>query len=77
MPEPKPLTIHEIVQKLVGPVKPVGCSTTDAKRYDNLEQLIELFDAIYMDLQSVASSANSYEHSVSKAGKLAKSVIET
>ena len=77
MTEPKPLTTHEIVQKLIGPVEPVGCSTIDAERYENLEQLVQLFDAIYMDLHSVASSADSHEHSVSKAGKLAKLAIET
>jgi hypothetical protein len=72
----KVLSTKEIVNKLIGPVMPVGESHTDGDRFDNLLQLVELTEALINDLVQVASDKDSHMHSVKKAGEYADRALK-
>ena len=69
------MTLYDIVKKIIGPIEPIGMSEVDEKNYLNLEETIDLVDKLLFDLNIVASHKDSYEHSVSKAGKLANNFL--
>jgi len=44
---------HEIVKKLVGPIKPQGDSSMDQTTNNNLTAMIHLAEMLMMDIQDV------------------------
>lgn len=61
---------YEVVRKLIGPVRPVGDSSIDEQRFDNLEELTALVDRLLFDIDDIATAnTGSHEHSRNKAGK--------
>jgi hypothetical protein len=72
------MTNYDIVKRIIGCITPQGDCSIDERRYDSLEQTIELVDKLMFDISMVAAFRDSHEGSVSKAGKLAhKFMIET
>ena len=69
------MELYDVVKKLTGPIKPVGCSATDKFRHRNLDTLINLVDRLIDDIEDVASHKDAQEFSVSKAGQLADSFM--
>lgn len=66
------MTHLEIVNKLIGPIEPVGQTETDQKRYENLKAQCELVESLIMNIQYVANSnKNRSEHSMKLAGQYA------
>ncbi len=65
------MCLYDIVKKLTGPICPAGDSSVDEERYNNLKNLIYLVETLVFDIERVSDLKNSYEFSVSKAGKLA------
>lgn len=63
---------YEIVKKLVGPIKPVGETHTDDKRYINLEKTIGLISELLADIKDLEYYAKRQEWSMKKAGKRAE-----
>jgi hypothetical protein len=49
-----------IVNKLIGPIEPVGETTTDERRYENLKAQCELVEHLILDIQYVAKRAGEY-----------------
>lgn len=47
-------TIFEVIEKLVGRVRPVGDSAIDAERFENMGKFIEIFDKMHTVLDGVA-----------------------
>jgi hypothetical protein len=62
------MNICDVVDKLVGPVEPVGCSQSDSERMENLETLINLSDHILIRINDCSKSKGSYESSVKQIG---------
>lgn len=61
----------DVVRKLVGEIQPVGESHIDSKRYNNLNEMIELVDYLIADIHSVSNNRKRQEASMKKAGKVA------
>jgi hypothetical protein len=61
-----------VVNKLIGPIEPVGETTTDEKRYENLKAQCELVEQLILDIQYVAkNNKDRHEHSMKRAGEYA------
>jgi hypothetical protein len=69
------MTHYEIVQKLIGPVSPLGDSSRDDQRFENLKHLCELVEKLFTDIGQIAA-IESHEHSVNRAAKFAKNFVE-
>jgi hypothetical protein len=66
-----------VVEKIIGGIAPVGCSSTDAKRYENLEVMTDVAEAIISNLWHIREDTrNSYEGSVKKASMRIGSFLE-
>jgi len=61
----------EIVDQFIGAVHPVGDSSEDDRRYDNLEELISLTDRLITKIEQVAEMRNYNEASVKRSAELA------
>lgn len=70
------LTVHEVVKKLIGPINPAGATHIDDKRFENLEAMIDLTEALLDDLHRVSRHSERQEASMAKAGKKAKAFLE-
>jgi hypothetical protein len=71
------MTHLEIVNKLIGPIRPVGETNTDAERFENLKALCELADGILEQIHSVATDFKDRpEFSMARSGKSAKAFLE-
>lgn len=70
------MNYHEIVKKLVGPIKPVGSSETDSVRFENLKILTALVENLIMDINDVGfENQGSQFASMKKAGEYATDFI--
>ena len=47
------MDIHEIVKKLVGSITPIGETTTDNERFENLQVICNLVENLIMDLDDM------------------------
>lgn len=62
------MTTFEIVKKLIGPINPVGCSSRDEERFENLKNMIELMDQIHSEIDDIAyRNRESREHSIKRS----------
>jgi hypothetical protein len=68
-------TVHEVVKKLIGPINPAGAEHIDAKRFENLEAMIDLTESLLRDLYAVSLNSKRQEASMCKAGKKAASFL--
>ena len=69
------MEIKDVVDKLVGPINPVGDSNIDAKRLENLKELTQLVDKLLYDIDNVSSNAKRQEASMRQAGEYAKNFL--
>ena len=46
--------IYEIIQKLIGKIRPVGESNQDAERLKNIEIFIQVFDKMHIEIDDIA-----------------------
>lgn len=67
----KQLTTREIVDQLIGGVSPTGETTEDTRRYDNLEELIQLTDSLLETIEGVAECRVNQQHSMKVLGEKA------
>jgi len=64
--------IYEVITKLVGPIRPVGCGSRDPERHENLKKFIEVFDKMHVEIDDIAYSySKSHESSVKKSADIA------
>mgnify|MGYP003544712328 CR=1 FL=1 len=67
------MTNKEIIMKLIGPIKPVGETTQDNSRYDNLVELCDLVDGLVGLIDNINYKyEDSQEFSVKRASDYAK-----
>jgi hypothetical protein len=71
------MTIYDMVTKIIGPIEPAGASHLDGKRLSNLQETIELTDALVRDIISVSKCKNNYQHSMQQAGIKANDYLRT
>ena len=67
---------HEIVKKLIGPIRPVGASHIDKERFDNLTALVTLTASLMDDIYEVSKFEDRQEFSMKNAGLFAKGALE-
>ena len=67
---------YEVITKLIGPIKPTGCSNADIKRLQNLEAHLSVIELLLSDVSEVADCKDSHEGSVKKIGVTASKFIE-
>ncbi len=65
------IDIYSVVQKLVGSVTPVGDSSIDHKRFENLKTLTGLVDQLVRDIDAVSTGSTAHQHSIKKAAEFA------
>lgn len=65
------MTHTEIINKLIGPVNPIGETNADNVRFENLKAQCELVDKLLAQIQRVANCKDSNEHSVKRAATYA------
>lgn len=65
------MELYDVVTKLIGPIQPVGETTEDEKRFNNLKEMTDLIDQLLTDVDRVASCKNRPEYSMKHAGEFA------
>ena len=71
------MTHFEIIEKLIGPIRPLGDSARDGERFNNLQAMCELGTKIIQAIDAVAyDHKDSYENSRMKAGKFAEGWLQ-
>jgi uncharacterized protein (DUF1499 family) len=67
---------HDIITRLIGPICGIGETNADARRYNHLEQTIELVDRLVFDISQAATDKDSHEASRAKIGKKAQRFLD-
>ena len=71
------MTNHELVKKVVGKIRPVGESNTDAERFENLKEMCHLVEMLLMDIvDMVHDNKDDKQGSVRKCGDYAAKFIK-
>ena len=66
----------DIVNKLVGPIKPRGESNYDQKAYDNLQEMCMLVAELLDQIHDVAKLKDWHEYSIKHCGQFAFDFIK-
>ena len=70
------LTYKEIVQKLIGPINPVGETNADNKRFENLKIVCDLVNELVEEIDAVSwYNKNSQEYSRKRAAEYAEKFL--
>lgn len=67
--------IYDVAQRLCGMIEPQGETRIDEVRFKNLQDTIDLTEALIDDIILVARHKDRHEYSMSKAGKEADGFI--
>ncbi len=68
------MELYDVVTKLIGPIKPIGETGEDNKRFENLKAMTELVDKLLTDIDDVAyDNKDRQEYSMKRAGEYASS----
>lgn len=67
----------EIVNKLIGPVEPVGETNTDEHRFKNLQDMCNVAEHLLERIQTVALTVSNGQHSVKKAVDYADTFLQS
>ena len=65
-----------MLERLIGPVHPIGETTADGRALENLKLMTRLADRFVMEIHEVTRYAGSRYLSMKKAGELAQSFIK-
>lgn len=58
----------EIVEKLIGPIRPIGKSEVDSERFENLKEMCELVNNLVQKIDAVEyDNRGAHEYSVKQA----------
>lgn len=68
--------VYEVVKKLLGEIQPVGETTQDNKRQENLIETFYLVKEFVDDILLAASNRERSEHSMKEIGKSATKMLE-
>jgi hypothetical protein len=70
------MDIFEVVQKLTGPIEPVGETHTDNRRLDNQVTFMLLAQQLVLEIIKVSKNATRHEASMKKAGEYALKCLQ-
>ena len=70
------MELHEIVLKLVGPVRATGEHNTDQQRLDNMKILTELVNHLLFEITKEEPNADRQEASMKAIGTHARRFLE-
>lgn len=72
----KTFTVEEFVMKLIGPIEPVGDSSVDPKRLENLKELCKLTELLVARIDRIGNeNLRREEWSMKEAGKFADNFL--
>ncbi len=71
------MELHEIVMKLVGPIRPLGEHKADQERLSNLKALTELTDRLLYEINGVEHNADRCEASMRAIGTHAREFMKS
>ena len=71
------MTIHEIVNKLIGATAPTGCHEIDQDRRENLAVKIELAHNLVAEIYEISEDKGSHMASVSNMGREAEEGLKS
>ena len=63
------MELIDIVQKLAGPIDPIGETRADEMRLDSLKDVTDLIEILLVKIAHVAENRNRQEFSMKRAGK--------
>lgn len=70
------INYHEVVNRLIGPIDPVGSSDKDEVRFENLEAMCKLVTKLVQGIDRVYyENKGRSEHSIKKAADFAKNFL--
>lgn len=72
----KEFSLFEIVKKLNGEIQPVGDSTIDEKRFENLNRFLTLAEDMILEIERVSGYIDSPRFSEKRAAKIAKVFLD-
>ena len=73
----KIMDIYEVITKLIGRINPIGETTTDNERFENLKVMCKLVEKLIVDINTVSySNKTSYEFSKKRASDYANKFLE-
>lgn len=70
--------IYKVVKKLIGNIRPQGCSERDNESNKNLKIFIEVFSKMHRDIDNIAFDfKDSFEASVKEAANIANKHLDS
>lgn len=69
------LTVQQIVQRLIGPISPVGETNEDTRRFANLVSMINLVDRLTFDIGQVCNEPGTNMASIKQAANRARQFL--
>lgn len=69
------MTNTDVVNKLIGEIKPYGSTHIDRYRFENLKRMCALVKDLVDDIKEVSTMKNRLEFSVSEMGKYANNFL--
>jgi hypothetical protein len=70
------IDVYAVVLKLIGPIEPIGCHSTDMDRKHNLERMTSLVDLLMQDIVYVSRDKGRHEDSVKQLGVMSYKFIK-
>ena len=70
------MELIDIVNKLTGPIDPVGETNADNERLDNLKAMIGLVGTLHEQIAEVSEYKDRVEYSMKRAGETANGYLE-
>ena len=67
--------VSNVVLRLVGPVMPIGETTEDDRRFENLKHLTAVIDALLVEVRQVEREGRRPEYSIRRAGDYARNFL--
>lgn len=72
----KTYTTKELTDKIIGKIKPVGDTSEDNIRYENLEELIGVVGCYISEIHDISMRKDAVEYSIKHAGMRAFNFID-
>lgn len=69
------MEVYDVVKKLIGPIKPVGETNEDSRRFENLKAMTQLIDELLTDIDAVGMEKSRVEYSRKRAGEFADAFL--
>lgn len=69
------MTYYDVVNKLIGQIKPVGSTEIDDERFENLKATIELVEMLMAEIEYVAKDTDTHEYSIKRAAEYASDFL--